>query len=396
MVGNYNGGGEASSGDDQNQDPEVPSRLAHTNPEPNEPDGEKNASNRAAYDHFKEVSVVGWRHIKPVIISANFWTAVATIVIALATVLYTHYAKKQWQEMDAAGKQTDRLICLYQAQLKQLANQANNTRDLTVAAGNQVDRTKDLAARMEEEAKQTKTIASQAVIQAHAAESAAETAKDALEMENRPWVEVKAANLAEPIEIDSAGWFTTAFHLTLVNVGKSAATHVDTFVNPEPTVSDRDTAATYNLSGCDSSAVASSPAGSLAVGYALFPSQETPGPETSFLLHEQLPKVIAKLNGRPTSTFSYSIPNIITGCVSYWSLDGKTHYFTRFGYDMSLNNPGVKKEDSRVTAVIFVPESGTNTIYTYQYALPLGKGDRAEIPESWASFSSLYFGNVLK
>jgi hypothetical protein len=37
------------------------------------------------------------RHLVPVAKSSSLWTAAATIVIAIATVFYTHYARKEWE-----------------------------------------------------------------------------------------------------------------------------------------------------------------------------------------------------------------------------------------------------------------------------------------------------------
>ncbi|MGB7434591.1 MAG: hypothetical protein WBQ61_07240 [Candidatus Acidiferrum sp.] len=41
-----------------------------------------------------------WPAIKSTLTSSTFWTAVATVVIACATCIYTYYSKKQWQAMD--------------------------------------------------------------------------------------------------------------------------------------------------------------------------------------------------------------------------------------------------------------------------------------------------------
>jgi hypothetical protein len=72
-------------------------------------------------------------------------TAVATIVIAVLTGFYVHYAKVQWKamrdqitEMQGSGKQTDKLICLYQKQLAELQKQGTDTHTLAEAASNQI------------------------------------------------------------------------------------------------------------------------------------------------------------------------------------------------------------------------------------------------------------------
>lgn len=39
-----------------------------------------------------------WRRVfKPIIFSSGIWTAAATVVIAVTTIVYTHYARKQWE-----------------------------------------------------------------------------------------------------------------------------------------------------------------------------------------------------------------------------------------------------------------------------------------------------------
>ncbi|MGA3080358.1 MAG: hypothetical protein ABSD44_03125 [Terracidiphilus sp.] len=58
-------------------------------------------------------------------------------IIAAATVVIAGVGIAQWQEMDSAGKQTDRLISLYGQQVAQLSRQAGDTHDLAVAAKTQ-------------------------------------------------------------------------------------------------------------------------------------------------------------------------------------------------------------------------------------------------------------------
>ena len=41
-----------------------------------------------------------WPKIKKIGGSSNFWTAVATVMIAITTGIYTYYARKQWEAMD--------------------------------------------------------------------------------------------------------------------------------------------------------------------------------------------------------------------------------------------------------------------------------------------------------
>jgi hypothetical protein len=50
--------------------------------------------------------------------------AIATVVIALATLVNVGVAWKQWKEMDAAGRQTDQMLCLVQEQIAAANNLA--------------------------------------------------------------------------------------------------------------------------------------------------------------------------------------------------------------------------------------------------------------------------------
>lgn len=65
-----------------------------------------------------------------------------TVVIAGANGIYTYYARKQFavmsgqlDQMQSSGKQTDELISLYQAQLRELQKQAADTHTLALNAG---------------------------------------------------------------------------------------------------------------------------------------------------------------------------------------------------------------------------------------------------------------------
>ncbi len=48
---------------------------------------------------YEWVRLVAWSMVTKVICSSQFWTAAATVAIAVSTVIYTRYAKKQWEVM---------------------------------------------------------------------------------------------------------------------------------------------------------------------------------------------------------------------------------------------------------------------------------------------------------
>lgn len=129
------------------------------------------------------------------------WTArhivAATWVIAGFTAVLAFVSYFQWKELQSSGVQTDRLLCLYSKQLEQFTKQAGDTHDLAVAAGKQADR--------------TKTVAEQAIVQAKAASSAAETAKEALHVSERAYLGIEVPTLDET---------TKAILMPLQNTGR--------------------------------------------------------------------------------------------------------------------------------------------------------------------------------
>ena len=108
-------------------------------------------------------------------------TANATIAIASFTLVLVVVSYFQWKEIRDGGKDTHNLAVA-------AGNQATWTRNLAENMQTQADRTKDLADRMKDQADETKTIASQAIIQAQAARSAAQTAKDALHVSDGAYI----------------------------------------------------------------------------------------------------------------------------------------------------------------------------------------------------------------
>jgi hypothetical protein len=150
---------------------------------------------------------------------ATKWTTRATIWIAIFTTVLAGVGYFQWKEMDESGAQTDRMIRLYRSQVGQLSKQAGDTHDLAVAAKAQSD--------------QTKTIAKQAIVQAMAAKSAAQTAKQALHVSERAYIVVGLPTVD-----------TTAKYITLpiVNTGHipsgkvTGIVHEATIDGVDPTV----------------------------------------------------------------------------------------------------------------------------------------------------------------
>ena len=129
------------------------------------------------------------------------WAKVAVFLSALAAA----FVCAQWLEMHAGGKDTHDLAVAAGNQAtwtQRLADSAKIQSDKTQALA---DRTKDLADRMKDQADQTKAIAVQAIVQARAAqEFAAEAAnsvrvaRDAMYLEQRPWVGIEIIDILAP------------------------------------------------------------------------------------------------------------------------------------------------------------------------------------------------------
>jgi hypothetical protein len=68
---------------------------------------------------------IAFRWSKKALGSANFWIAVATIAMAVTTMVYTHYARKQWEAMDSQVK-------TMKCQLTEMSKQTTVMRQQTV------------------------------------------------------------------------------------------------------------------------------------------------------------------------------------------------------------------------------------------------------------------------
>lgn len=187
-----------------------------------------------------------------------------TFVLAATTIVFTVYAKRQWQEMKSGGEDTKALA-------KAAGEQAG-------AAGKQADRMKDFADRMKEQADQTKIIAEQAVVQAKAAQiaanassgqvekleagveethalaeqarRAAKTSEDGLKLstdvfhaQQRPWLYVKENMIRALRPVDLAGGFTFVGY-SIRNSGSAPAVNTNVTINlkigtPDPPCRDK-------------------------------------------------------------------------------------------------------------------------------------------------------------
>ncbi len=67
--------------------------------------------------------------VRPIVLNAGFWTAAATVAIAIATVIYTHYSKKQWQAMDTQAAYMKNQWNDMEAQLGEMKKQNTLTKE---------------------------------------------------------------------------------------------------------------------------------------------------------------------------------------------------------------------------------------------------------------------------
>jgi hypothetical protein len=91
---------DQDSGDEESNDSEVPARTVADHPDTYY--SEKNQHSGYGYIEiaYKWVTTIFFPWIGKGITSSNFWTAAATVVIAVATIIYTRYASKQWGVMN--------------------------------------------------------------------------------------------------------------------------------------------------------------------------------------------------------------------------------------------------------------------------------------------------------
>lgn len=167
---------------------------------------------------------------------------ILVIVGIIAASIYgcqLHTMNGQLKEMGDSGKQTDRLLSLYQRQLEQITKQANDTHDLAIAVRDEATASQGIAGQAVTQATQTTrlandthSLASSAGTQATATQTLAinsqqsvATAKDAIYQEERPWVGIEIVRVdAAPNFIKTApGIVATSFVIMAHNTGKTPA-----------------------------------------------------------------------------------------------------------------------------------------------------------------------------
>ncbi len=182
--------------------------------------------------------------IRKLFSNAAAWNAIASITIAIATIVYTVYAHRQWVAMSGqitvmrdANDLTQKALTGNDKSLEQtlgkMQGQINEMHTLATNAGIQADRTKELANRMKDQADRTKTIASQAIIQASAAQASANSAarqtalfQKQMILDQRPYMKLDRFDIDTNKEIQEP-IIGKALDVSIpfINKGKSQAAH---------------------------------------------------------------------------------------------------------------------------------------------------------------------------
>src|SRR6267142_1197585 len=109
MVNNLESPIDKQHGATQGNDSKLELSAGTTNSDANHPAEHKNRAKKSIKIAVDWVYLTAWpwirnriwRPIKRTCSSSTFWTALATVAIAVATCIYTYYARKQWQAMDS-------------------------------------------------------------------------------------------------------------------------------------------------------------------------------------------------------------------------------------------------------------------------------------------------------
>lgn len=171
---------------------------------------------------------ISLRWVGRLFVSSSFWTAAATVVIAVATIFYTIYAKRQWKEIHDSSTDTHKLAVA-------ASEQATKIKDMSEAA----DKIRQAAERV---VAQEQKIAANAhdALEASAQQSRAtlNAAIAKFRDEQRPWVGLKDFRCDEcKSEIDTNGIETLTIGNmvgVMENTGRTPAVRMitDAFITP--------------------------------------------------------------------------------------------------------------------------------------------------------------------
>lgn len=122
----------------------------------------------------KWITLTAWPKLKEILASSSFWTAAATVAIAVSTIVYTNYAKKQWIEM--------------RGQLDEMRKGSADTHNLAVAAKEEATNTQTIADSANDEITQLERLTESSGKNTVTAENALDLSRKQFRTENRPYV----------------------------------------------------------------------------------------------------------------------------------------------------------------------------------------------------------------
>jgi hypothetical protein len=89
-------GEEQYARNEESDDPEVPPRDITDDAKSHNSPKNKSHVGSKIFIRLKWLAEIVWTKVRIVLASSSFWTAAATVAIAIETYVYTHYARQQW------------------------------------------------------------------------------------------------------------------------------------------------------------------------------------------------------------------------------------------------------------------------------------------------------------
>ena len=185
-----------------------------------------------------------------IITNSNFWMAIATVVIAVATIAYTHYARQQWGVMNSTLAEIQKQTPEIQKQAKVAQDQFAQAKIDSAAASKVTDEQLRIAQeqataatnavqqaakesatsaiRVEKQLQILQTQANATRDQADAALKSAIAIQKQTDISERPWLSVEIAPASDLHWVDDpkGKYAGLAFKLSIKNVGKSIAKNI--------------------------------------------------------------------------------------------------------------------------------------------------------------------------
>jgi hypothetical protein len=163
--------------------------------------------------------------------TAIVWMAIFTIVLAIVSMATGIILFRQLGEMQGSGRQTDRLLGLYQQQLDLLEKQAGDTHELAGEAKIQADASKTIAEKANTQAKATNKLATETARSATTASRQLKVMQEQFAISQRPWLNVTSStspNKSGPDYDFRWGGNNVLFkpNLTVTNLGNLPAVNV--------------------------------------------------------------------------------------------------------------------------------------------------------------------------